>query len=287
MSGGADVYKFVLLQVGSSALQVAYREGIRAGSILHASAEVNRSMGAKRLIASINVELSGDDGHNPELVDAGDQIYKSSNKRRKSPSVEQPETVVALPNGCHVQLPPGTAAAFAESIIGGVTTSISVGPLLACALHNIFVNIISYELPDENASTAPASLRVAVAQAVVDALHTARHLQDGQKSDLILFEPVMRVVVVAPQSVIGAVVSDIGSRRRGTILEVAACDSSSHGSDNSSIESQIVAEVPIAHLIGYASSLRSMTGGRASFSASFLKYAAVDDDDAARVLGTT
>lgn len=285
---GRTFLLFFLSQVSSSSLHVAYREGMRASCVVHASAEINRSIGAKRLVASVNVELSdleGEDGLSTERLE---QVDKSSSNHRhrlpKAGSIKSSDTF-SLPNGCSLQLMSGTPAAFVESFVGGVTTSLSMGPLLACALHNIRVSISSFQVPDENASMAPASLRVAVSQAVNNALQAARHLQDGQKSELILLEPLMRVVVTAPQSVIGVVVSDLGNRRRGTVVEVVAADVDSFGSDFESFESQVIADVPTTHLIGYASSLRSMTGGTASFSATFLKYGMVSEEDSDRILG--
>jgi translation elongation factor EF-G len=256
------------------------------------SAEVDRPMGAKRLVASVKVELScAEDEEDAESVESGDMINEGTGKQRlqqlrKKSTSEHLQTLFALPNGCSLQLPPATSAAFAENLVGGVTTSLSIGPLMACALHNVRVSVSSFQLPDETAAMAPASLRVAAAQAVNHALHAARHLQDGQISDLVLLEPLMRVVVNAPQSVVGAVVSDIGSRRRGIVVEVATCDSYSPNVEKGSVESQVIANIPLVHLIGYASSLRSMTGGCASFSASFLRYSVVADEDAAPVLGT-
>ena len=258
---------------------------MRAGSAVHASAEINRTMGSKRLVASVNVEVSVVDEEGEMLIESGDKIENGSRKQHaKTSSTEPSEIVISLPHGCCLQLPPGTSAAFAESFTGGVVTSLSTGPLLACPLYNIRVSISSFQVPDEKATMAPASLRLAVSQAVNTALQIARHLQDGLKSELILLEPLMRVVVTAPQH--GAVVSDLGSRRRGTIVEIVTGNGFLIGSDSESIESQVLADVPIAHLIGYASSLRSMTGGNATFTATFHKYSVVPDEDAARILGS-
>ncbi len=241
-------------------------------------------MGAKRLVASVDVELSPVEGIDAQIMESDKSPINHQLPLRKSASMALTENIVALPNGCSLHIPPGIADVFAENLIGGVVTSLSIGPLMACALHNIRVTINRFQVPDANAAMAPVSLRVAVSQAVSNALHMARHLQDGQSSDLVLLEPVMRIVVTAPQSVIGAVVSDIGNRRRGAIVEVASCNNCS-SFDDTTVESQVVADVSIAQLIGYASSLRSMTGGSASFCATFLKYNIVADDDSKRILG--
>lgn len=70
-----------------------------------------------------------------------------------------------------------------------------------------------------------------------------------------LLEPIMKMEVVAPDEHLGDVLGDLNSRR-GKIKEMVAQDGS-----------QIVhAEVPLAELFGYATSLRSATRGRASYS---------------------
>jgi translation elongation factor EF-G len=263
---------------------VAYREGLRPGSIIHGSADVNRSIGSKRLVAFVEVEVTVDERGDTFNYESDACTSKQRQHQfRKSALTSPSDTMIALPNGCSLQLPPGTPIAFADSFAGGVATSLSLGPLLACALHNIRVIIRSFQLPDTNAAIAASSLRIAVSQAVNNALRSARHLQDGQNSDLILLEPVMRVVVTAPHSVIGTVITDIGNRRRGTIVEVASCDDSN--CNNESAETQVIAEVPVAQLIGYASTLRSVTCGRATFAATFASYNIVPHDIALRILG--
>jgi elongation factor G len=70
-----------------------------------------------------------------------------------------------------------------------------------------------------------------------------------------LLEPIMKMEVVAPDEHLGDVLGDLNSRR-GKIKEMVAQDGS-----------QIIhAEVPLAELFGYATSLRSATRGRASYS---------------------
>ena len=71
----------------------------------------------------------------------------------------------------------------------------------------------------------------------------------------------MKVEVVTPELNMGDVVGDL-NRRRGLIL----------GMDESPMGKVINAEVPLAEMFGYATSLRSATQGRATYTMEFLKY---------------
>ena len=77
-----------------------------------------------------------------------------------------------------------------------------------------------------------------------------------------LLEPIMAVEIVTPEDYMGNVSGDINSRR-GVIL----------GMDDSPMGKLIQAEVPLAEMFGYATSLRSATQGRASYTMQFEKYA--------------
>jgi len=83
----------------------------------------------------------------------------------------------------------------------------------------------------------------------------------AQFGGAVLLEPVMKVEVVTPEENMGDVVGDL-NRRRGIIL----------GMDESPMGKVINAEVPLAEMFGYATSLRSATQGRATYTMEFLKY---------------
>ena len=84
------------------------------------------------------------------------------------------------------------------------------------------------------------------------------------KADPLLLEPVMKVEVDTPEEYMGDVMGDLNSRR-GRIL----------GMDTRAGISVINAEVPLAEMFGYATTLRSMTKGRANYSMEFERYGEV------------
>jgi len=89
--------------------------------------------------------------------------------------------------------------------------------------------------------------------------------RDGAlKADPVLLEPIMAVEVVSPEDYMGDVMGDL-NRRRGQ----------PSGMEDSPAGKLIRAEVPLAEMFGYATSLRSMSQGRATYSMEFAKYAQV------------
>ena len=82
-----------------------------------------------------------------------------------------------------------------------------------------------------------------------------------RKAKPVLLEPIMEVEAVVPEEYMGAVVGDLNSRR-GRILSMEA-----------RAGAQVIrAHVPLGHMFGYATDLRSMTQGRATYTMQFSRY---------------
>jgi elongation factor G len=82
-----------------------------------------------------------------------------------------------------------------------------------------------------------------------------------RKANPVLLEPIMSVEVVVPEEFMGDVIGDISSRR-GKVL----------GMDTRPAAQAIDARVPLAQMFGYATDLRSMTQGRATYTMQFSHY---------------
>ena len=82
------------------------------------------------------------------------------------------------------------------------------------------------------------------------------------KAQPVLLEPIMKVEIVTPEDYLGDVMGDV-SRRRGIL----------QGQDDSPSGKVINAMVPLGEMFGYATTLRSMSQGRATFSMEFDHYA--------------
>ena len=82
------------------------------------------------------------------------------------------------------------------------------------------------------------------------------------KAKPVLLEPIMKVEVTTPEEYMGNVVGDLNSKR-GQIEEMT---------DRGKLK-VVRAKVPLAEMFGYATSLRSMSQGRANYAMEFLHYA--------------
>jgi elongation factor G len=94
-----------------------------------------------------------------------------------------------------------------------------------------------------------------------------------RKAKPVLLEPIMKVEVVTPEDYYGDIIGDL-NRRRGQIM----------GMDESPSGKVITAEVPLAEMFGYATSVRSMSQGRATFTMEFAKYIEVPNNVAEAVM---
>jgi elongation factor G len=93
------------------------------------------------------------------------------------------------------------------------------------------------------------------------------------KASPVLLEPMMKVEVVTPEDYMGDVMGDL-SRRRGLL----------QGTDDSPSGKLINAMVPLGEMFGYATSLRSMSQGRATFTMEFDHYAEAPNSIAEQVI---
>lgn len=81
----------------------------------------------------------------------------------------------------------------------------------------------------------------------------------------VILEPIMKVQVTTPEQFMGDVVGDINSKR-GVVKEI-----NDRGEGNALVK-EIDSEIPLSSMFGYATQLRSMTQGRASYSMEFDHY---------------
>ncbi|MCF7812181.1 elongation factor G [Candidatus Gracilibacteria bacterium] len=98
--------------------------------------------------------------------------------------------------------------------------------------------------------------------------------KDGAKqADPALLEPVMNVEIVAPEEYLGDVMGDVSSRR-GIIQETG----------DRGLAKFIDAKIPLAAMFGYATDLRSMTQGRATYTMEFANYEKVPKNVATEII---
>jgi elongation factor G len=93
------------------------------------------------------------------------------------------------------------------------------------------------------------------------------------KANPVLLEPIMRVEVITPEEYMGDIVGDL-NRRRGVI----------HGMEDTVSGKQVSAEVPLSEMFGYATDVRSMSQGRATYTMEFVKYAETPNNIAQAII---
>jgi elongation factor G len=89
----------------------------------------------------------------------------------------------------------------------------------------------------------------------------------------VLLEPIMKVEVVTPEEYSGDIIGDL-NRRRGQIT----------GMDETAAGKVVGAEVPLSEMFGYATTVRSMSQGRATFTMEFEKYVEVPPNIAESII---
>jgi len=135
---------------------------------------------------------------------------------------------------------------FIKPIESGIREAAASGVLAGFPLIDLHVNILdgSYHPVD----SSEMAFKLAGSMALKDA---------ARKAGIALLEPIMKLEITTPDENMGDVIGDVTSRR-GNIAEV---DSSSQN-----CFTVITAHVPLSEMFGYATALRSLTKGRASYS---------------------
>ena len=161
----------------------------------------------------------------------------------------------------------GKGYEFIDEIKGGVIPQEYIQPVnkgAREALENgviagypmVDVKVTLYDGSFHEVDSSEAAFKIAGSLAVQEAV---------KRANPVILEPIMKVVVTCPEQFMGDIVGDINSRR-GMIKEI-----NDRGEGNARVK-EIESEVPLANMFGYATQMRSMTQGRASYSMEFSHY---------------
>jgi elongation factor G len=151
---------------------------------------------------------------------------------------------------------------FIPAIEKGLRETLTSGPLAGYPVVDVRVRLIDGSYHDVDSSEMAFKLAASMA------------FKEGfRKADPVLLEPIMKIEVVTPEDYMGDVMGDL-SRRRGVL----------RGSDDTPSGKVIDATVPLGEMFGYATSLRSQTQGRATFTMEFDHYAEAPNNIAEQVM---
>ena len=161
----------------------------------------------------------------------------------------------------------GKGFEFINAIKGGVVPSEYITPVKSGIEEAMNNGVLAgYPVVDVKATLYDGSYHDVDSSEMAFKIAGSMALQAGVKNaDPVLLEPIMKIVVITPESFMGDVIGDLNSKR-GRIESME---------DLSAGIKEITAFVPLGEMFGYTTNLRSMTQGRASSTMELDHYADV------------
>jgi len=151
---------------------------------------------------------------------------------------------------------------YLPAIEKGIANTMAQGVVAGYPMSN--VKVIVYDGKEHPVDSKPVAFEIAGREAFKLAVHEASP---------VLFEPIMNVRVVVPESNMGDVMSDMNTRR-GRV----------QGTESERGNTVVMAHVPLAEMLRYTTNIRSMTGGRGYFTMEFDHYEIVPAHLAADII---
>ncbi|MDH5832306.1 elongation factor G [Luteimonas sp. M1R5S18] len=159
---------------------------------------------------------------------------------------------------------PGTGYEFENAIVGGVVPKEYI-PAVDKGIQEALANgiLAGFPIVDVKVKLFDGSYHEVDSSEMAFKIAGSMGFKEGfSKASPVLLEPIMKVEVVTPEDYLGDVMGDV-SRRRGIL----------QGQDDSPSGKIINAMIPLGEMFGYATQLRSMSQGRATFTMEFDHYA--------------
>jgi len=151
---------------------------------------------------------------------------------------------------------------YLPAIEKGIASTMAGGVIAGYPMSN--VRVVVYDGKEHPVDSKPVAFEIAGREAFKLAVHNAAP---------VLFEPIMNVRVVVPDSNMGDVMSDLNTRR-GRV----------QGTESERGNTVVMAHVPLAEMLRYTTNLRSITGGRGYFTMEFDHYEIVPQHLAADII---
>ncbi len=151
---------------------------------------------------------------------------------------------------------------YLPAIEKGIAATMKQGVIAGYPMSN--VKVIVYDGKEHPVDSKPVAFEIAGREAFKLA---------AQDAGPVLFEPIMNVRVVVPESNMGDVMSDLNTRR-GRV----------QGTESERGNTVVMAHVPLAEMLRYTTNIRSITGGRGYFTMEFDHYETVPAHLAADII---
>lgn len=159
---------------------------------------------------------------------------------------------------------PGTGFTFVNEIVGGVVPREYVPAIEKGAKEQLENGVIAgYPVVDVKVTVFDGSYHDVDSNEMAFKVASMMGIKNGvEKAKPVILEPIMAVEVITPEEYMGDVMGDL-NRRRGMI----------QGMEDTPSGKELKAEVPLSEMFGYATNVRSLSQGRASYTMVFSKYA--------------
>ncbi len=170
---------------------------------------------------------------------------------------------------------PGTGFTFENDIVGGTVPREYI-PAVEKGIHEAMEQgiLAGYPMIDINVSLYDGSFHEVDSSEMAFKVAGSMAFKDGaRKAGSVLLEPIMDVEVVVPEEYMGDVMGDLNGRR-GKVTNM----------DERAGAKVIDCLVPLAEMFGYATDLRSMTQGRATYTMHYARYERVPQNIAEEVM---
>jgi elongation factor G len=158
---------------------------------------------------------------------------------------------------------PGKGFEFVNAVVGGTVPKEYI-PAVEKGIKEATANgvLAGYPVVDVKATLFDGSYHDVDSNEMAFKIAGSMAFKDAMsKAKPVILEPIMKVEVVTPEDYYGDIVGDL-NRRRGQII----------GMEDSISGKAVTAEVPLAEMFQYSTSMRSMSQGRATYTMEFAKY---------------
>ncbi|AEG30895.1 elongation factor G [Thiomicrospira cyclica] len=159
---------------------------------------------------------------------------------------------------------PGAGFTFENAIVGGVVPREYIPAVEKGAKEQLENGVIAgYPVVDVKVTVFDGSYHDVDSNEMAFKIAASMGVKNGvEKARPVILEPIMAVEVITPEEYMGDVMGDL-NRRRGMI----------QGMEDTPTGKELKAEVPLSEMFGYATNVRSLSQGRASYAMTFAKYA--------------
>ncbi len=170
---------------------------------------------------------------------------------------------------------PGEGYAFVDKIVGGVIPREYIPAVKNGVEEAMNQGILAgYPVVDVKVTLFDGSYHEVDSSEIAFKIAGSMAFKEAcSKAKMMLLEPIMSVEVVTPEEYLGDIMGDI-SARRGKV----------QGMENRASVQIIRAEVPLANMFGYATDIRSMSQGRATYTMQFARYMPVPQHIAEEII---